>query len=335
MKKYQVTLLFRKLRATGNFSIETSFERMIQCFPQESEFQLKTFTSSFYSNGILSRILGILEAKRHCTDINHMTGDAHYLALGLPRKTAILTVHDCGFMNHSNPIARLMLKWMWLKLPVGHCRYVTAVSNATKQDIINYTGCKPEKIVVIPTIITGDLKKDLKPFNKKCPRILHIGLAPNKNFNKHVEAISNLDCELHIIGKLESHHKDTLDNFGIQWSSEYNISQDEMQRAYAESDIILFASKLEGFGMPIIEGQTVGRAVVTSNISSMPEVAGEGACLVDPYDSQSIKEGVQKIIEDEVYRNSIIEKGFDNVQRYQAHSVALQYEHLYRQILNK
>ena len=332
MKKYIVTLLFRKLRDTGNFSIETSFERMQQCFPSVSDFELKKYTVSYFSNGIISRILGVLEARRNSTDINHMTGDAHYLVLGLPKNRTILTIHDCGFMNHPNYFARFLLKWFWLKLPVKHCRYVTAVSFATKQDIINYTGCNPEKVIVIPTVITDELSKVEKIFNEACPRILHIGLAPNKNFEKHVEAISDLNCELHIIGKLESYHKNILNEYGINWTAEYNISQEDMQRAYTESDILIFASTLEGFGMPIIEAQPVGRPVITSNLSSMPEVAGEGACLVDPYDVNSIKQGVHKVISNKHYRDAIIEKGYSNVTKYQAESVAIQYENLYKKI---
>lgn len=335
MKKYQVTLFFRKLRDTGNFSIEASFDRMVQCFPEKGDFLLKKYTSSYFSNGLISRIRGILEARSQRTEINHVTGDVHYLVLGMPGKKTILTVHDCGLMNHPNPLVRFILKLIWLDLPVRHCRYITAVSNATKQEIIHYTRCNPDKIVVIPTVITNMFRKTEKSFNEKCPRILQIGLAPNKNFDRHVEAISDLNCELHIVGKLETHHREILDKYEIKWTAEYNISPNDMQRAYAESDILLFASTLEGFGMPILEAQTIGRAIVTSNISSMPEVAGEGACQVDPYDVQSIKQGVQKVIVNKEYRDSIIEKGFKNIKRYQAQSVALQYEDLYKKILKK
>jgi len=335
MNKHNVSLFFRKLRSTGSFSIEASFDRMIECFPENSELTLNKYTSSYYSNGLIARVLGMLEARKQCNEVNHVTGDVHFYVLAMPGKKTILTVHDCGLMNHPNLLVRFLLKLIWLDFPVRHCRYVTAVSHATKQEIIHYTGCKPDKIIVIPTIITGEFKKYEKAFNEQCPRILHIGLAPNKNFNRHVQAISGLNCEFHIIGKLQSHHRQILENYRIRWSSESNISQQDMQRAYQDSDIVLFASMLEGFGMPILEAQTIGIPVVTSNISSMPEVAGEAACQVDPYDVKSIKEGILKVIENREYRNSIIEKGFKNVKRYQAKSVAQQYENLYKKVLKE
>lgn len=334
MSKYTVILIFRRLRDTGNFSIETSFDRMMMCFPKDSNFTLKRFATSFFSNGILPRIKGIIEVRRHRRDINHMTGDAHYLVFGLPGPRTILTIHDCGFMSHPNRLARLVLKWFWLDLPVWHCRYVTAVSAATKQDIIRYTGCDPAKVVVIPTIIADTFVRSDKLFNETCPRILHVGLAPNKNFEHHVSAVAGLECHFHVIGKLKQRHIELLNKNKIRYTSEYNISIDEMQRAYAECDILLFASTFEGFGMPILEAQAVGRAVVTSNISSMPDVAGEGAWFVDPLSVESIRDGVLKVIQDKIGRDDRIAIGFENVKRFSAQAVAREYEQLYEAVIH-
>jgi len=335
MTRYTAKLFFRCLRETGNFSIEASFQRMMENFPQDSDIKLVSFTSTHLSNGILPRIRGIIEARRQAADINHVTGDVHYLVLGLPGRRTILTIHDCGLMRHPNPLARRILKWFWLDLPVRHCRYVTAVSEATRQDIIHHTGCTPDKIHVIPTIITDSFRRSDRPFNVQYPRILHIGLAPNKNLERHITALGGIDCKLHIIGKLEPEHLRLLEAHRIDYSSEYNINQDGMQRAYEESDLLLFASTLEGFGMPILEAQTVGRPVITSNISSMPEVAGDAACLVDPYSVESIRAGVMSVTGDAAYRESIVSKGFENCRRFSAPQVARQYEALYLSLLGR
>ena len=333
MRKYLVTLFFRKLRRTGNFSIESSFQQMMDSFPADSEFTLTKFTSSYFSNAILPRFRAMLEVRSKRSHINHVTGDVHFLVLGLPRQSTILTIHDCGFMNHSNPAARFLLRLIWLKLPVWHCKYVTTVSEATRQEVIKYTGCTPEKVIVIPTIISSDFSKNEKWCNENKPRILHIGMAPNKNFERHVQALEEFNCILHIIGKLDEEHIAILEKYNIEWESEHNITQDEMKQAYEKCDLLLFASTLEGFGMPIIEAQTVGRPVITSNLSSMPEVAGQGACLVDPYSVSSIREGISKVIRDSSYRDHLIEKGFENIKRFSAEKVALQYEELYKRVV--
>lgn len=329
----QVTLYYRKPRATGNFSMESSFDCMIESFPPDSAFRLRKHVLTHYSNGLFPRLRGILEAHRERGAINHVTGDVHYIVFGLPRNRTVLTIHDCVMMKHPNPIARQILKWLWLDWPVRYCRYVTTVSDATKDDIVRYTGCSPDRVVVIPTLIANHFQAAARPFNEHCPRILHIGLAPNKNFARHVAAISGLDCQFHIIGRLEPEHLRALAQNQIQYTSEFNISAEAMVRAYRESDLVLFASTFEGFGMPILEAQSVGRPVVTGNMSSMPEVAGGAACLVDPLNVDDIRRGVMRIIQEQGYRESLVSRGFENVKRFSPQFVARQYEELYRRII--
>ena len=75
-----------------------------------------------------------------------------------------------------------------------------------------------------------------------------------------------------------------------------NLSQEAIIQQYIDCDMLSFVSTYEGFGMPIIEAQAIGRPVITSNIGAMKEVALDTACLVDPYDVESIKNGIQKLI---------------------------------------
>ncbi len=87
--------------------------------------------------------------------------------------------------------------------------------------------------------------------------------------------------------------------------------------------------------MPIIEGQRVGRPVVTSNCSSMPEVAGTAACFVDPLDIDSIRSGFQRVIDDDNYRENLITSGFENAKRFDPDTIAHEYLQLYRNILGR
>ncbi|MBK7410259.1 MAG: glycosyltransferase family 4 protein [Saprospirales bacterium] len=273
------------------------------------------------------------EARRHRGDLNHITGDVHFLALGLPGDRTILTIHDIGFLRDYRGWKRRLLKWFWLDWPVRHCRIITTVSEATRQDILANTRCNPDKIRVIPTLIAAHFRSAPRPFDAEKPRILHIGLAPNKNLERHVEALKGIPCHLHLIGKLEARHHALLQSAGIDYSHAYNLSDEAMQEAYASSDLLLFASTLEGFGMPILEAQTVGRPVITSNCSSMPEVAGEGACLVDPFEVASIRAGVLRVIGDAAYREELVRLGRENVRRFEAGVVAEQYAKVYGSII--
>jgi glycosyltransferase involved in cell wall biosynthesis len=106
-----------------------------------------------------------------------------------------------------------------------------------------------------------------------------------------------------------------------------------MHNKYLNSDILVFASTYEGFGMPIIEAQACGVAVVTSNLSSMPEVGGkESAVYVDPYDVLSIRNGVLKLMQEVSFREQVIARGFENVKRFDPATISNMYLELYRTI---
>jgi glycosyltransferase involved in cell wall biosynthesis len=105
-----------------------------------------------------------------------------------------------------------------------------------------------------------------------------------------------------------------------------------MVNKYKECDLVTFVSTHEGFGMPIVEANIVGRPVVTANVSSMPEVAGNAAHLVDPFDVADIRRGILKVIEEDAYREQLILNGFENQKRFKAELIAGQLEAIYRRV---
>jgi glycosyltransferase involved in cell wall biosynthesis len=105
-----------------------------------------------------------------------------------------------------------------------------------------------------------------------------------------------------------------------------------MKRAYENCDILTFVSVYEGFGMPIIEANTIGRVVLTGNIAAMPEVANDAALMVNPLDIEAIRKGILKLINDKNYRNQLIENGFENAKRFDVKVVTGQYYSLYKEV---
>src|SRR5690606_29268410 len=96
-----------------------------------------------------------------------------------------------------------------------------------------------------------------------------------------------------------------------------------------------FASTYEGFGMPILEAQAVGRPVLTSAAASMPDVAGDAAWLVDPFDVEAIRDGLQRMLAEPGLRERLIDRGFRNVGRFTPAIVAAAYARLYRSLVNE
>jgi glycosyltransferase involved in cell wall biosynthesis len=254
----------------------------------------------------------------------------NYLGLLLPRKRAIHTILDCVFLDSTSGFKHKVLKYFWLTVPVKRSKFLTAISTATKNEILKYSGCNPDKIHVIPVAISERFKPVPAPFNQAKPRILQVGTAANKNIPRLVEALKGLPCVLVIIGRKNEEYERLLQEAGLEYEYRSGLSDAEMMHEYIKADIIAFASIYEGFGMPILEGQAVGRPVITANISSMPEVAGDAAVQVDPFDVNAIRNGILKIVHDEPFRNGLVARGFENIQRFHPDVIARQYLELYK-----
>src|SRR5690606_6817480 len=166
------------------------------------------------------------------------------------------------------------------------------------------------------------------------PLILLMGTKPNKNLERTLEALKGLNCKVLIVGSLTVEQSRLVEVYQIEYENKFNLSFEDIMECYSACDFVCFASTYEGFGMPIIEAQAVGRPVITSNIGAMEEVSAGSACQVNPYDVASIKEGILKVCEDEQYRNSLISKGLENIKRFQPEYIAQQYIELYKEIID-
>jgi glycosyltransferase involved in cell wall biosynthesis len=164
------------------------------------------------------------------------------------------------------------------------------------------------------------------------PHILQVGTGANKNVSRVAEALRGIDCELYIVGHLHDEDRRQLERCGIRYRESRELTDEQMLEAYWDSDLVVFASTYEGFGLPIIEANAAGRAVITSDLAPMNEVAGGAAALADPYDPASIRAAIRRVIEDAAFREELIEKGFHNAARFGAGQIAAQYAALYREM---
>jgi glycosyltransferase involved in cell wall biosynthesis len=266
---------------------------------------------------------------------------AHTVPLIHPRNT-IVTIH--GLEYEFCPKAYSFWQRTYMRFVIKNsCKWakrIIAVSENTKKDLIKLYNVPENKIKVIYEGYSNDNSKLQTPNSKlnlkntpysilHTPYLLFVGrLEERKNICGIISAFEalkekyNLPHKLVLAGKF-GYGKEYIE-YKIK-NSKYTedivlpgyVSDEEKFELIRNADVFLFPTFYEGFGLPILEAQSLGTPVVTSNVSSMPEVAGEtSSILVDPKDPLDIAEAVHGLISYEVGRNVIIENGHRNVKRF-------------------
>lgn len=313
-------------------SIENIFDTVVPFLPDDVH--VHKIYAPHKSIGFIKRIKIAWHARKNQGGINHITGYDHFIAPFLKKKKTILTIHDVGSIKYGNFLKKFLLKLFWFSIPAKSVAYITVISEFTKKELLAYVNIKPDKVVLVPNCISKGFQYSPKKFNGHKPIILQIGTKANKNLTRVIEAIKDVVCKLLILGKLSAYQIDLLKSNKIEYENHFNISDDDLIKLYKRADIVSFVSTYEGFGMPIIEANAVGRMVISSDIEPMKTVAGNAAYLVDPYDVAAIRKGLQTLIKDASLRKRFIENGLQNAKKYSAASIAKQYHNLYLKVLN-
>ena len=327
MKK--VTYIIRKAQPIGNFSVEVHFREVAAYV--KAHMEIRFLFLPFVSKGIWRKVLNLLYVLFHRGEVNHVTGDITYVALALLGKKSIITILDCVSLQGDASLKSKIIKLLWYYIPIKYSAHTTVISESIRREVVSLFPRYADKIKTVYFAGNQIVTKYEKIFNRKRPMILQIGTAHNKNIENTLKALREFECEFVIIGR----HIDNLDGFKTRYLNITQINKPltdrEIFEYYKAADIISFPSLYEGFGMPIVEGNTIGRVVVTSKIGATKEIASHAAILVDPYSVESIFEGFITARDDVQTRNDVILKGYANAKRFSALKAASQYLALYEE----
>jgi glycosyltransferase involved in cell wall biosynthesis len=251
----------------------------------------------------------------------------------LPRlcpENSIVTVHGLEYEYYPEmyPGAhRRYIRWA-TRDALKRGRRIIAVSENTKKDLVKLYNADPNKIEVVyhGVEIANRRTQIINKPQKQNPYILFIGrLERKKNIEGILEAYKMLKQKYRISHSLVLAGapgygydvlKSKIKNPKLKIIETGYVNENKKWQLLYGADAFVLPSFYEGFGMPILEAQAAGCPVITSNVSSMPEVAGEGAVLVEPKNIEEICEAMYKVINDKELRNDLIDKGYENIKKF-------------------
>lgn len=274
-----------------------------------------------------------LKLRRLGADLLH---SPHYVRPFYCAIPTVVTIHDCIHLLFPEYLPNRMA-WRYAHLMMGRAvrrsALVFTVSEASRRDILRfYPWADPEKVQVVPNAIDAELIEDPGPDEMERVReryqirgrfVLFAGnVKPHKNLERLIAAFARLrqepaqeDLKLLIIGDDVSRYgslRRTVEGAGVRQDVRFFgfVPHRTLAALYRMASAFAFPSLYEGFGLPPLEAMACGTPVVTSRLSSLPEVVDDAAVLVDPYSVEDIARGLRLVLQDEALRAELIGKGY-------------------------
>lgn len=331
-----ILFVFRKSNK-GNFSIEKVFGTIYSGILEKKIDTINISTLKLkYNYDLLQFITSFFSSLFTSKNIIHITGACNYMIMAFPFKKKVLTIHDFYHYNRMKGIKGKLYDMFYFKLPIYFTNYIVVVSNKTKEDLLRFFPKTKATIEIIhnPLVIPSNkiIFKKRKLNNNTPFTILQIGDKPLKNYQRLIEATHEMNVNYIFIHSNKDRIHQLIQKYKLQNRTTVynNLSDDELYSLYQSSDVLFFASEAEGFGLPIIEAQAFGLKVITSNIEPM-SIIGKGAILVDPFSINSIKEGFNKLYDEELLEaNDQLSR--NNVEKFLAPKVVNDYLEFYKRI---
>lgn len=255
------------------------------------------------------------------------------------RAPAVVTVHDLSFEREPSLMGRRdrALFRTFVPRSTRRARRVIAVSERTKSDLVDLYEVPEEKIVVTPNGVDPAFGPDGERRNGD-PYLLFVGaLSARKDPFSALEALALVDADLRLViagpDKGEAAEvRRAADHLGVGRRVELlgHVEKDELARLYRGAACLVFSSRYEGFGLPVVEAMASGTPVVATSAGALPEIAAEAAILVEPGSPVALAGGIERALAD---RKRLVHAGLERARRYSWAETARRTLAVYRQLL--
>lgn len=345
----------------GEFAKHDSPEHYVLiCHPRDEEFvrslgpRFEPLVDSSAAYSVREQFSVPLDLRRARVRLYH---SPHYVVSPLTSGPVVVTIHDCihlRFPQYLPGRAAYLYAQTFMALGARRARRVITVSQASKDDIQHYLHTPASKIDVIHNGLDqrfleapdeANVARVRDRFLLNAPFVLYTGnIKPHKNVERLIDAFALMrksghdDVKLLIIGDelskypglrrlVHRHHLHQHVRFlGF-------VPDETLAALYRLARVFVFPSLFEGFGFPPLEAMASGTAVITSNVSSLPEVVGDAALLIDPLDSGAIAAAMSRVLGDDVLRADLVRRGHARVTAFSWTRAAESTRAVYRQVI--
>ena len=163
---------------------------------------------------------------------------------------------------------------------------------------------------------------------------MQCGTSPNKNLETTIRALANTSYKLRVVREMTKEQIQLAQDRHVDYSNVWNLTDEELTKEYKDADIVVMPSLYEGFGAMVIEAQATGRPVITTDREPMRSVSGGAAYLLkNPQDVEEMRMAIDKIVNENDYRNHLIKAGRENASKYTLANCAKEHIELYKKML--
>jgi glycosyltransferase involved in cell wall biosynthesis len=315
---------------------DLSFPKSLKEYPHVHLLPIPVRISNFLIDSNFQSGLSYFE--KHFGDIDLVHG-TNYTVYPCRKSLKVMSIYDLTFIKYPDYIdsvvqayaKRIMRCLEWTDL-------VLTISESSKKDIVEHLNVAPEKVAVTSlasrythSFLNDKPREQLKEkidYDFSRPYLLFVStLEPRKNIQAIITAFNYLkthhkiEHDLVLIGRKGWHYQPILKAIESSFWNKHiyhldYLSDELVALFYSKADIFVYPSYYEGFGLPVLEAMTLGAPVITSNTSSLPEVVGNAALLVDPNDYMELADAILKLISDSKLKKELVLKGRERAKLY-------------------
>jgi glycosyltransferase involved in cell wall biosynthesis len=284
-----------------------------------------------------------LEACFKQADIVHGT---NYTVFPTRKSRRVITIYDLTFIKHPEFTNSTVSAYTHrLKRCLHWTDLVLTISHSSKRDIVEYLKVDPDRVWVTHLASRYQIDQPIPELSFPKPYILFVStIEPRKNIRSLISAFEYLkrnyqiEHQLVLIGQKGWLYEPIFDQVARSpYRSDIQhldyLPDAQVMQFYRNADVFVYPSHYEGFGMPVLEAMTLGAPVVTTNVSSLPEIAGDAALLVEPNEIEDLGEAILNVIRDRELRENLIQKGKEQAKLYSWENTAQETLKAYRSIL--